>query len=41
MWEPSALLTGLEKVSVIGVSGLIVAPGVGEATAVADLPAGK
>ncbi len=41
MWVPSALPTGFEKVSVIGVVGLIVAPGVGLATAVAVLPAGK
>ena len=41
MCVPSALLTGFEKVSVIGVEGLIVAPGVGLATAVAELPAGN
>ena len=35
MCVPSALLTGLEKVSVIGVAGVMVVPGVGLATAVA------
>ncbi len=41
MCEPSAFWTVLEKVSVIGVLGLIVAPGPGLATAVAAPPAGN
>ena len=40
--DPSAALTGFEKVSVIGVFGAILLPGAGVATALAaDAPAGN
>ena len=41
MCDPSALDTGLEKFSLIGVPGLIWLPGAGMATALAEPPAGN
>jgi hypothetical protein len=41
MCDPRTRLTGLENVRVIGVSALIVVPGAGLATALAELPGGN